>query len=144
MKKVCLLLVILLLVLTFAGCKETRYWEFEYTHEKIVEIKIVEIHSFNYQTDKDYYTVVKELDLSLAKDLWEDVSVLTMERMGPSPVEPHGNSFLIVFESGEFDIISIVGSTHFEYADGVIQSYISFLYSNEMEYEQLLNKYLNA
>ena len=69
---------------------------------------------------------------------------LQMQRGGLSPVDPGGNSFLIVFANGEFDIISIVGSTHCKYDDGVINSWISFLRSNEMEYEQLLNKYLNA
>lgn len=144
MKKICLLMTIIVLISLLSGCCTTCYWEFDHSYEDIVEIKIINLDGVGFFPTKDDFTVIKELDISQAKELYDDITDLQMQRGGLSPVEPGGNSFLIVFANGEFDIISIVGSTHCKYDNGVINSWISFLYSNEMEYEQLLNKYLNA
>ena len=67
-----------------------------------------------------------------------------MKRYGPNLSSPSGKCFLIVFENGEYDIISQKESKHFKYNDEDILAYNSWLYCNENEFNELINKYLYA
>lgn len=145
MKKVCLLLTIFLLLFSFSACTFPCSWEFNHSYEDIVEIKIVDIERIRYPVSKEQFTVIKELDISQAKELCEDIVSLPMKHLGPNPIEPYRNSFLIVFKNGEFDIISLCGSSHYIYnANGTITTDTSYLYSNEEAFSQLMDKYLNT
>ena len=135
---------IIVLMLVLSGCNTTYYWEFNHSYADIVEIKIIDLDGIGFFPTKDDFAVIKELDISQAKELYEDITALQMQRGGLDPVDPNGNSFLIVFANGEFDIISIVGSTHCKFdEDGVLTTHVSYLYSNEEAFLQIMDKYLN-
>lgn len=145
MKRICLVLIIVLLLFSFSACTYTYSWEFNHSYEDIVEIKIIDLDGIGFFPTKDDFTVIKELDMSRAKELYEDITALQMQHGGPSPVDPNGNSFLIVFANGEFDIISIAGSTHCKFDDdGTLTTETSYLYSNKEAFSQLMDKYLNT
>lgn len=66
-----------------------------------------------------------------------------MRKYGTNLSSPLGKSFLIVFNNGEYDIISQKESKHFRYNDGEILGYNSWLYCEKSEFDMLINKYLN-
>ena len=150
MKKYMSLAVILVMMLSLTGCslskKVYEHWEFDYAVEAIQEIKIVEkTQEFN----KPPYKVVKELDSSKINEICDDIKELTMYKfalsMG-SPMEPFGTCIWIIYSSGEYDLISLSGSSKYRYDSetGELLGYASWLYSTETEFEAILNKYLNA
>ena len=135
MKKVYLLL---MLVLTIVGCDNNIYhWNFNYDYEEIVEIKIIEM------IDESEYREIKYVDLSLAKEIYEAISKLEMRRYGTNLSSQNGICFLIVFSSGNYDIISQQEPKHYIYTEGKIAAYNSWLYCDKSEYDALINKYLN-
>ena len=150
MKKYLSLAVILMVMLSLTGCslskKVYEHWEFDYAVEEIQEIKIVEItQEFN----KPPYKVVKELDSSIINEICDDIKELTMYRFAVpigSPMEPSGTCVWIIYNSGEYDLISLAGSSKYRYDSetGELLGHTSWLYSTETEFEAILNKYLNA
>lgn len=147
MKKICLLLVIILLVLSFAGCNKTYYWQFDRGFEEIVEIKIVDMSKLGleYCSTIDDFHVIKEIDLKFVEDLCADISSIPYHFF-PSMPDPWGKCFLIVFNNGEFDLISADGPTRVRYEDGKLTFIRTEIwYGNDAnEFEQLINKYLNS
>ena len=151
MKKI--FLILLTICLFLAGCNKTIYhWEFNYGYEEISQVKIVEIIDFasNYREETDlalaegiYCRVIKEIDLSLAEEVYNDIKNIEMRRYFPSPTNPTGKCFLIIFDNGEYDIISQWESKHFIYWDEGLSSYISWLCCDESVINELINKYLN-
>ena len=150
MKKYMLLALILVVMLSLTGCslskKVYEHWEFDYAVEEIQEIKIVEkTQEFN----KPPYKVVKELDSSKINEICDDIKELTMYRFAVpvgSPMEPFGTCVWIIYNSGEYDLISLAGSSKYRYDSetGELLGQTSWLYSTETEIEAVLNKYLNA
>lgn len=150
MKKYMSLAVILMLMLSLTGCslskKVYEHWEFDYAVEEIQEVKIVEItQEFN----KPPYKVVKELDSNKINEICDDIKELTMYRFAVpigSPMEPSGTCVWIIYNSGEYDLISLAGSSKYRYDSetGELLGHTSWLYSTETEFEAILNKYLNA
>ena len=145
-----LLAVILMVMLSLTGCllskKVYEHWEFDYAVEEIQTIKIVEkTQEFN----KPPYKVVKELDSSKINEICDDIKELTMYSFAlpiGSPMEPFGTCVWIIYNSGEYDLISLAGSSKYRYDSetGELLGQTSWLYSIETEFEAILNKYLNA
>lgn len=134
MKKLFLLLII---ILSLFGCDNNiYYWEFKCGYEEFSQIKIVEM------IDYLDYREIQEIDLSLAEDVYTDIVSIEMKRYGPNLSSPSEKCFLIVFENGEYDIISKTESMHFKYHDEDILGYNSWLYCDKNEFDELINKYL--
>ncbi len=129
--------ILLCLIFFLCGCHYKVYhWNFNYDYDKIKEIKIIEmVVGFEFNE-------IKEIDLNLSTELYEDILNLDMHRYGTNLCEPMGICFLIVFDNGEYDIISRIEPKHFKYNGANIQAYNSWLCSGEEEFEALLNKYL--
>ena len=88
MKKICLLL---LFVISLFGChSDIYYWEFNHDYEEISQIKIIEI------IDELEFREIKEIDLGLADEIYNDITKLTMKRYGTNLSAPFGKCFLIV------------------------------------------------
>ena len=136
MKKIFLLLIF---ILSLVGCdNNVYYWEFNYSYEEIVQIKIIEmIDGFDYRE-------IQEIDLSLSEQIYNDIMNIEMKKYGTNLSSPSGKCFLIVFENGEYDIISQRESKHFKYKGEDILAYNSWLYCNENEFNEVINKYLNT
>ncbi|MBQ9744298.1 MAG: hypothetical protein IJW19_04145 [Clostridia bacterium] len=135
MKKICILLIF---VLCLTGCyNDAYYWQFNYSHSEIKEIKIIEI------VDEFEYQVVKDIDIDLAQDIYDDISKLKMRRYGTNLSSPSGKCFLIVFNTGEYDIISQKESKHFMFNGSSIEGYNSWLYFDKEEFTALIDKYLS-
>ncbi len=135
----CYFVLIFCLCLSFilANCgRKVYHWDFNYDYDKIKEIKIIEM------VGEVEFNVIKEIDLDLSKELYEDILNLDMHRYGTNLCELMGRCFLIVFDNGEYDIISQKEPKHFKYNGANIEAYNSWLYSSEEEFEALLNKYL--
>ena len=136
--KFILLFILICLMLSLVGCSNNIYhWEFNYSYEEVVQIKIIEM------IDDIDYREIQEIDLSLSEAIYNDIMNIEMKRYGPNLSSPSGKCFLIVFENGEYDIISQKESKHFKYNDEDILAYNSWLYCNENEFNELINKYLN-
>ena len=139
-----------MVMLSLTGCslskKVYEHWEFDYAVEEIQEVKIVEItQEFN----KPPYKVVNELDSSKINEICDDIKELTMYRFAVpvgSPMEPSGTCVWIIYNSGEYDLISLAGSSKYRYDSetGELLCQMSWLYSIDTEFEAILNKYLNA
>lgn len=135
MKKIFLLLIFMLLLV---GCNNTIYhWEFNYSYQEVNQIMIIEI------IDDLDYKEIQEIDLFLAEELYNDIMNIEMKRYGTNLSSLSGKCFLIVFENGEYDIISKTESKHYKYNNGEILGYNSWLYCDENEFNELINKYLS-
>ena len=135
MKKIFLLLIF---ILSLVGCNNNvYYWEFNYSYEEVDQIKIIEM------IDDLDYREIQEIDLSLSEQIYNDIMNIEMKRYGTNLSSPSGKCFLIVFENGEYDIISQTESKHFKYDGEDILAYNSWLRCNENEFNELINKYFN-
>ncbi len=92
MKKSALIIIIVMLVLS--GCNsKIYYWEFQYSQDNVKEIKIVEAK------DEFDYEVIKNLDIELVDDIFQDIQNLEMIKYGTNLKHPSGECFLIVFDN---------------------------------------------
>ena len=142
MKKVFILILTLLTVAMFglSGCHNKVYhWEFNYDTAEIKEIKIVEIVC---SAPLEYETI-KEIDLELAEEICNDISKLEMKKYGTNLASHSGKCFLIVFNNGEYDLISRKEPSHFKFADSMLVGYTSWMCFDENEFSFLIDKYLN-
>jgi len=135
MKKIFLLI---LFMTQLVRCdNNVYYWEFNYSHEEINKICIVE--SFG----RGDYNIIQEIALSLSEEIYNDVKSIEMKKYWPNFSDPYGKSILIVFNNGEYDIISLIESKHYKYRGEEILAYNSWLECDENEFNELINKYLN-
>lgn len=135
MKKISLLL-ILGFVLCLFGCQGKIYhWKFDYDYTQINEIKIIDV------IDEFEYKEIREINIDLAQEIYDAIKEMKMKRYGTNLSTPSGFSFLIVFSTGEYDIISKKESKHYKYKDSDILAHNSWLCCDEREFESLINKY---
>lgn len=141
-KKILLTVMIgIVLISMLTSCDNTvYYWEFEQDCNAVTAIQIID-------TEDGYvYDVVKELDLTLVEDLYDDINKLEMEKYGTNLDTPHGYCFLIAFENGDYDVISKTESKHFKYDQNSerMQGYNSWLRCTDTEvFDELINQYLD-
>ena len=106
-KKIALVLCLIAILLTFSACDDTIYhWNFlqEYT-----EVKSIQIINSQHQ-------VVKEIDVSLAEQVFEDVKQLNYKKYGwnlASTSSRCGYLFLITFQNDEYDLIGEYEPAHY-------------------------------
>lgn len=138
------LILICCLVFALFGCEreETYYWEFEKDYTHVTEIKIVVSpngENFELNTCK----VIKEIDVSYAAELMDDVEEISMRNHLGSLIVPSGICILFMFDNGEYDVIARVGSSHYKYdEDGRIQGYASWLAADADDFFNVISYYL--
>ena len=132
MKKICLLFVLLFI----QSCRGEEHWHFNYGYEEIRQIKIVDVKD-------DEWIDLKELNIELAKAVYDDIKNITMRPYGPNLSSPSGKCFLIVFVNGDYDLISQREPKHCKSGKGLSRGDNSWLYCNEDEFNALINKYLS-
>lgn len=130
---------ILAVLSTLVGCdNKIYYWEFAQSYPDVKELKIIEAE------DEYNYEVVKNLDVHLVEELYEDIENLDAKRYGTNLSNPYGKCFLIVFNNGESDIISKIEPKHIRYKDDKLMAYNSWLKYDSEQFDELINKYLNS
>lgn len=126
-----------IIIFVFSGCSNDAYsWKFSYEYNYVQEIKIIEVH------DEFNYSVVKAIDLELIDELYADISNLKMKRYGANLSSPSGLCFLILFKSGEYDIISQKESKHYKFDEDKLRAYNSWLCCDDVQFKELVEKYL--
>ena len=135
MKKCIALFVIVACI--FSGCRigKEGTWEFQYGTERVTEIKLV-------QTKSGYsYSVLKELDVSRAAEIYSDIANLPWKYYGTNLSHPRGVCFLIMFDTGEYDLISYIEPRHNRLKDGKVGPYNYWLRCDQEAFESILSKY---
>lgn len=135
MKK-CVLPVAVAMCLLIGCVNNTFRWEFLYEFDYVKEIKLIEMY------DEYNYSVIKEIDITLAEELYIDISSLEMTRYGMNLSAPYGICFLVIFENGEYDIISQKESKHYKFDQGKLVAHNSWLCCDEDKYMELVEKYM--
>ena len=139
MKKAIMILSLIIVLLTLVSCK-TKYWEFEYYYTDIKEIKIAYCES-----SKEYYTI-KNIDISLAEEVYNDIKSLEMKSHGINRVEPGGQSFIIIYNDGNYDVIADneCNIVRYDEDEGRLGSYSTYLEpKNSEDFYILIEKYLD-
>lgn len=147
MKKI-LIVLLLICSLSLSSCDKTiYYYEFRYGYEDIVEIKIVDYYYYNGHADENNryvpdYDVIKEIDVSRTQEVCEDILQLEFTRNMPFR-SAYGIGFMIVWETGEFDVITSFGIGGASYdSDGSFSTYGSFFACHSDEkFNALIDKY---
>ena len=149
MKKIMSLVLICLFTFALFSCevdesKKTYHWEFEKDYTQVTEIKVViptDIENFDINTCK----VIKEIDLSCAYDLMDDIEWMTMRRQADNANQPPKLCVLIMFDNGEYDVIARKGSSHYKYDDnGTIQRHTSELEVDPHNYLTIISYWLSV
>lgn len=150
-KRILFIISIIFLVVIFISAismceKKTYYWDFEYEADDIKEIKIIEI----LDSDREF-SVIKEIDMECLDELISDIKSLEYKRYGTNLSHPFDKCFLIVFEDGNYDIISKIEPKHYRYNYGKYKyyeydelvPYNSWLKCRDYnQFDALINKYL--
>lgn len=141
MKKAIMILSLIIVLLPLVSCNyKTKYWEFEYDYTDIKEIKIAYCES-----SKEYYTI-KNIDISLAEEVYNDIKSLEMKSHGINRVEPRGQSFIIIYNDGNYDVIADNECNIVRYDEdkGRLGSYSTYLKpKNREDLYLLIEKYLD-
>ena len=133
MKKYTLFLLILICVLS--GCTASGSWKPQYGSERVCEIKLVEM------ADEKEYTIIKEIDVSCAAALFLDIGKLSWKYYGTNLVTPRGICFLIMYDSGEYDVISYYEPKHYQFEKGELRAKNSWLCCTQEDFQDLVDKY---
>ena len=136
MKRCILLVMIATCMLVGCVSNTIRHWEFTYSFDYVKEIKLVEM------IDERAYTVIKEIDVELAEELYTDISGLEMKRYGTNLMRPYGICFLVMFQSGEYDIISQREPKRYKPGQERLEAYNSWLECDKEEFQKLIEKYM--
>ena len=128
---------ILFIVVTFllSGCSREAIWEFQYEPERVTKIQLVDM------IDELQYSFIEEIDISCAGQLFSDINNLDWERYGTNLSTPRDICFLIVYDSGEYDVVSYYEPKHYRLENGTIFAYNSWLRCDYDDFQALLNKY---
>ena len=125
------------------GCDNQIYhWEFEKDYTHVTAIQIIATPNGE-RFDISTYIVVKEIDLSYASELMDDIEQIRMRTRGINYVSPSGLGILFIFDNGEYDVISHIGASHYRYDDNSqIQEYSAWLAANTDDLLDVISKYL--
>ena len=148
MRKILLLVSILCLSITLCGCGRTpTHWEWEY--EDVVS-QIKEVHIVDVGSALEY-KILKTISKDDYDNLCSDIVALDMYmpkfRFG-DPGTPYGKGFLIIFNDGEYDLITRSSPSHVKriLRDGkfVFSPFVSFIkFTHLDEFDALINKYMS-
>lgn len=118
------------------GCK-IHYWTINHPVEDITQILVIKESEEGYD--------VFEIDKQFHEECVNDILKLEAHRYFPSPTYPKGNVFKIVFSNGEYDLVAEWEPQHWVLNDkgGVECNIISWLYFNEEQFNQLIEKWAN-
>ena len=142
MKKFFTMLLCALLLVHLYGCnKQVQYWNFQQEYLNIVEISIVEI-----DPESVDYCKTSTIDLFYASDVCDRISMIPMEKYGTNLKTQHGIGIFILYQNGEYDLITANEPKHYRYNDNMkLQGYNSWLkccdtddFSNLISYLQKL------
>lgn len=145
MKKIFSLIFVCLFLFACVGCESERtyYWEFEKDYTRVAEIKII-VTPYGESFDMDNYKVLKEIDISYAEEIYDDINSITMTRYHGSLISPSGLCVLIKFDNEEFDVIARIESKHYRYDEnGTIIGYNSWLTSDSDDFYSVIENYLS-
>ena len=142
-KRIALLLSLLIIVtVSLIACdKSIHHWEFahEYTEVSSIQIMKGSLHT----TKLDFTELAKEVDLSLAQQLLDDVQKLKYKKYGWNPAPTMSRCGYIVFinfNNGDRDVIAESEPEHFLSDEKDIA--FSWLYCPEEQFTALIQKYL--
>lgn len=89
MRKFVLIIIGVLILFFNVSCifnSRVYHWEFEQSYTEVKEIQIVEI---SYNNGQYNTSVLKDIDIALCKDIFDDIENIIMRLMCPS-LTPHG------------------------------------------------------
>jgi hypothetical protein len=112
---------------------------------EIAEIKIVNVDAEHYK-ELETYEVIKEIDLSLAEELCSEIDNIDAKRYTFMREDTCGTCFLIVYASGEYELISVAEPLHFTYQGeyNILRPNGSTMLKFDKEqFNALIDKYLN-
>lgn len=151
MKRFVCILTAVLLLLSLSGCGiTTSYWEFQYSVDNVKEIKIIDVkRGGGYVDSEEDYTVLKVVDETDYAGIMDDIQTIGYycPYLGSNPASPYGKSIMVVFESGEYDVISATGPEHYQYSEehGSITKILSYIRCRDKEqYNQMIDKWLDG
>lgn len=151
MKRFVCILTAVLLLLSLSGCGiTTSYWEFQYSVDNVKEIKIIDVkRGGSYVDSEEDYTVLKVVDETDYAGIMDDIQTIGYycPYLGSNPASPYGKSIMVVFESGEYDVISATGPEHYQYSEehGSITKILSYIRCRDKEqYNQMIDKWLDG
>ena len=126
----------LIVACMLSGCHREGSWEFQYEVERVTQIKLVDMHT------EWEYSVIQELEIGSASDLFSDIRTLNWRRYGPNLATPRGICILFLYDNGEYDIVSYHEPKHYRIKDGVVQPFNTWLCCDQEAFEAIVNKYL--
>ena len=95
------------------------------------------------------YTVLKVVDEADYTEIMDDIQTVAYyyPLITVEPANPYGKSIMVVFESGEYDVISATGPEHYRYSEeqGRIVKILSYIRCRDKEhYNQMIDKWLDG
>lgn len=102
--------------------------------------EIAEIRIADAENEFDY-EVVGETDIGRAEELCGDIRALEIKRYGTNLQSPCGTCILILYQNGDYDMISCVEPKHVKQKDGKFLSYHSWYQCDPDELEAIVEKY---
>lgn len=144
MRKFAILISVMLLSFCFVSCTtNTHHLKLLYSDDHVKKIKIVEMKKDSIVTEEDY-TLIKDINTNDFVDLLNDIQAIEYKTLPPSPAVPSGTVILIVYDSGEYEIVSKSGPKQYKYSEkhGCIMEYHSYDHcSDAAQFDQIIKKW---
>ena len=122
-----------LLCFSLAACNKTYFWEVAQGIENISKIDIYEDY------EEDSQVLLCEIAIEDYEEIVNDILSMPAHKYFGSPVKPQGKVIILKFVDDTYDIISLYEPRHI---NGLNGGKISWLYFNEKDYNQLIEKWL--
>ena len=123
MKKVAVVLILLLTLVSLCGCK----YRFDY-EELVKNVQKIEIIEYNSETEEEkLLTTIAE---SVQKELLLDLSELDYSYFYGPPARPDGRCIKLIYYNDSFEIVSWYGTTKNR-----------LINCNQISFEEMLRKY---
>ena len=108
MKNFIWIMAIVLLLFSMFGCgSKSHYWEPLYPVDHVKEIRIIDVNLIGDSVDaEEDYTLIKDMDPTDFDSIFDDIQTIDYKQLGPSPATPYGTSIMILYESGEYEIVA--------------------------------------
>ena len=144
MRKFTMILSFMLLSFFLISCTtNTHHLKLLYSDDHVKEIKIVEMKKDSIVNEEDY-TLIKDINTNDFVDLLNDIQTIEYKTLPPSPAVPSETVILIVYDSGEYEIISKSGPKQYKYSEkhGRIMEYHSYDHcSDSAQFDQIIKKW---